>query len=62
MKNSNVLDLELPDWSAIRDPHRPISPMAAFEICEDYYKLFPSAVEKWKKIRREKCDVEFILD
>ncbi|MEP6664082.1 MAG: hypothetical protein ABJC04_10500 [Verrucomicrobiota bacterium] len=61
MKNSNVLDLEFPDWSAIRDPDRPISTKAAFELCEDYYKLFPDAVEKWNKFRREKCTVPFEL-
>lgn len=63
MKNSSDLDdLELPDWSAMRDPHRPISTMAAFQICEEYYQLFPKAVERWNKIRREKCTVEFVLE
>lgn len=60
-KSSNVLDLEFPDWSAMRDPHRPISTKAAFELCDDYYKLFPHAVEQWKKFRCEKCTVEFKL-
>ncbi len=46
----------------MRDPHRPISTKAAFELCDDYYKLFPHAVEKWKKLRREKCTVEFVLE
>jgi len=63
MKNFEPLDnLELPDWSSIRDPHRPISPMAAFQLCEEYYQLFPEAAKSWQKFRREKCNVEFVLE
>ncbi|MEO7297183.1 MAG: hypothetical protein ABI042_01255 [Verrucomicrobiota bacterium] len=63
MKNSNALeDLKLPDWSVMRDPHRPISPMTAFKLCEEYYELFPDAAKRWRKLRREKCTVEFVLD
>ncbi len=62
MKNSSALDLEFPDWSAMRDPDRPVSPMVVFKLCEDYYKLFPKAAEKWNKFRRKKCLVEFALE
>ena len=63
MKNSNVPeDLELPDWSAMRDSDRPISPAVIFELCEEYYQLFPEAAKKWNKFRPEKCEVEFVLD
>lgn len=63
MKNSNVPEgLELPDWSAMRDPDRPVSPAAVFELCEEYYRLFPEAAKKWERFRRDKCTVEFVLD
>jgi len=62
MKNCNNLDdLELPDWSAMRDSPRRMSPEAAFRLCEEYFVLFPEAAKRWRKFRRKKCDVEFVL-
>jgi hypothetical protein len=62
MKNCNVLDdLKLPDWSEMKDSSRRISPEAAFRLSEEYFVLFPEAAKRWRKLRRKKCQVEFVL-
>ncbi len=42
---SLLLDLELPDWSQLRDSARVVSPAAALKRIEEYYRLFPLAAK-----------------
>lgn len=62
MKNCNKpAELELPDWSAMRDAPARISPEAAFRLTEEYFAMFPEVAKRWRKFRQHKCDVEFVL-
>ena len=41
--DKSVLDLELPDWSLLRNSAHNVSPAAALKRVEEYYRLFPAA-------------------
>jgi hypothetical protein len=43
--NSRLLDLELPDWSQMHNSAQKVSPLAALERVEEYYRLFPRAAK-----------------
>jgi hypothetical protein len=42
---SRRLDLELPDWSQMHNSAQEVSPVAALERVEEYYRLFPRAAK-----------------
>ncbi len=42
---SRLLDLELPDWSQMHDSAQKVSPLAALNRVEEYYRLFPQAAK-----------------
>ena len=42
---SRLLDLELPDWSQMHNSAQDVSPLAALERVEEYYRLFPRAAK-----------------
>jgi hypothetical protein len=42
---SGLLDLELPDWSELRNSGQEVSPVAALRRVEEYYRLFPRAAK-----------------
>ena len=42
---SRLLDLELPDWSQMQNSAQDVSPFAALERVEEYYRLFSRAAK-----------------
>jgi hypothetical protein len=55
------LDLELPDFTGMRDTSVFTSAEAAYRFSEEYLAMFPVAVENYRKQAKIKCEVEFVL-
>jgi len=58
----DILDLELPDWSGMKDSMaRRVSPEAALEYCGRFLEWFPELSTTAQSQRAPKCEVEFVL-
>ena len=51
--------LEFPDWSGMDESSDRMSVEAAFAMCEEYSRIFPTA--RQRPAHEEKCLVEFVL-
>ncbi|GEM_PF-7114892 len=55
------LDLELPDFSGMRDTSACVSADAAYKLCEEYAAIFHVPVRNYREQNRHRCEVEFVL-
>ena len=55
-RKSSPPDLDLPDWSGMVDSGRRVSPVAALNHIEEYYRLFPKAA---RRSRQQRILVDF---
>jgi len=58
---TDLLELDLPDWNGMDDSTARVTPEAAFQFCEQYRAWSPELADKWESQRPPKCPVEFVL-
>ena len=59
-RRASDLDLELPDFSGMRDTSACVSADTAYRLCEEYAATFHVSVSNYREQNRRKCEVEFV--